>query len=212
MKASDFIEAFERFFLDIIGTILPGLAMIVGFSYVTGKKFEGFTELFFKNSSDYEWVFLLGFAYILGHGISSLGFRITAWLETMYKRGRKGSNSETNNLGQREHWVLSFVLPESELSKKVAEDPLFNAFLESLFKKLPALRADAGKVPVRTWRSLALSIAQEHSHLVYRFTFISLLNLGVATVLISVFAFWGISLLVRSFGVAVSVIDFNLWL
>ena len=33
MKAGDFIEALERFFIDIIGTVMPGLAMPVGVCY-----------------------------------------------------------------------------------------------------------------------------------------------------------------------------------
>lgn len=201
MKAGDFVEALERFFIDVVGTVLPGLAMMIGVSYVTGTPPISFTEVLLKKNSEYEWVLLLGFSYILGHGVISLGNNvIRKWLEDIYRSALQVG-------------LLNFVMPEQELSERLEKDPVFKAFLASLFKRIPLLAAEAKQIKnYRTWRNLALSVAQEHSHLVYRFTFLSLLNLGIATVLITTSLVWLALLLVRGLGGPVPVIDFNYWL
>jgi nucleoside 2-deoxyribosyltransferase len=214
MKAGDFIEALERFFIDIIGTVLPGLAMLVGVCYVTGRPLISISEVLLGKNSGYEWALLLGFSYILGHGVISLGSNIIKkWLEQVYRSDRV-REALSNNLETRPtpnpEWLLSFVMPERELSERLAQDPIFKAFLSSLFSRIPSLAAEATQVTnYRTWRNLALSITQEHSHLVYRFTFLSLLNLGTATVLISTSLLWIGLLFARSLGATIAVIDFN---
>lgn len=217
MKAGDFIEALERFFIDIIGTVLPGLAMLVGVCYVTGKPFISFSEVLLKKGSDYEWALLLGFSYVLGHGVISLGSNvIKKWLENIYRseRVREALTDSTGTNGKRDaDWIFSFVMPEKELAERLGQDPIFKAFLSSLFKRIPSLSDEAKQVTsFRTWRNLALSIAQEHSHLVYRFTFLSLLNLGTATVLISTSVLWLTLLMGKSVGSVVPVIPFNVLL
>lgn len=217
MQAGDFVEALERFFIDLIGTVLPGLAMMVGVCYVTGKPFISFSEVLLKKNSEYEWALLLGFSYILGHGVISLGNNvIRKWLENIYRSAlaRKALTVSGGAPGKpKQEWLFSFVMPEKELSERLAQDPIFKAFLASLFKRIPLLAAEANQVTnYRTWRNLALSISQEHSHLVYRFTFLSLLNLGTATVLISTSLVWLALLFVRGFGGPVPVINFNFWL
>ncbi len=204
MKAGDFVEALERFFIDIVGTVLPGLAMMVGICYVTGKSFISFSEVLLGRNSEYEWVLLLGVSYILGHGVASVGGRIRKRLEKVCRSKLVRKNKD---------WLLSFVLPEKELSEKLAQDTIFKAFLGALLKRIPSLAAEASQVAnYRTWRNLALSITQEHSHLVYRFTFLSLLNLGIATVLILTNLAWLGLRLVKGLGASVDVVGFNLWL
>lgn len=204
MKAGDFVEALERFFFDVIGTVLPGLAMIVGICYVTGKPLLSFSEILLSRRSEYEWVLLIGFAYALGHGVTSLGCRIRKRLDNVWRSKIIRKNKE---------WLLNFVLPEKELSEKLAKDPIFKAFLGALLRRVPSLVAEAGQVEnYRTWRSLALSITQENSHLVYRFTFLSLLNLGIATALILIGLAWLALLIARGLGVSVPVIELNIWL
>ncbi|MBA5865396.1 MAG: hypothetical protein GDA67_01720 [Nitrospira sp. CR1.3] len=201
MKAGDLIEALERFFLDVIGTILPGLAMIVGICYVTEKPFVSFSQTLLNRTSEYEWVLLIGCSYILGHGVTSLGNLIRKLVEIVY---------HSKVVRKHKERLLPFVMPEKELSDKLEQDPIFKAFLASLLKRIPSVAADANQVTnFRTWRSLALSIAQEHSHIVYRFTFLSLLNLGIATVLISINIAWIGLRLAKGLGASVEVIGFN---
>ena len=122
MKAGDLFEALERFFIDIVGTVLPGLAMMVGVCYVTGKPFVSFSQILFERSSEYEWVLLLGFSYALGHGVTSLGARIRKRLEKIFQR---------KLIKKHNGWLLNYVMPENELAEKLAQDPIFKAFLET---------------------------------------------------------------------------------
>jgi len=206
MSAGDFIEALERFFLDIIGTILPGLAMLIGCCYVTGKPLVDISQILFKRTTDFEWVFLVACAYILGHAITSLGFKITKELEHAYESNYL-KEALTDGKGD---WLLSFVSPEKEVAKKLSEDPIYKAFVDSLLRRIPALSADAKQsTNPRTWRNMALSVAPEQSQLVYRFTFIALLNLGMSTVCICVFVLWITLPVLGVFQIPVSTIDFN---
>lgn len=206
MNAGDFIEGFERFFLDIVGTILPGLGLLVGCCYITNKPLFDISLALFNHSTEYEWVFVIGLSYVIGHAISSLGFKITRKLEQAYNSDlvrEAVSNDKTD-------WILSFVKPEKELTDKLSTDPIYKAFLELLLLKIPSLSADAKKTTnPRTWRNMALSIAPEQNQLVYRFTFISLLNLGAATVCIFLFILWGVLLCLKGGQFSVSVADFN---
>jgi hypothetical protein len=161
MKPGEFIEAVERFFLDLIGTVLPGLAILVSFCYITGSTFVSFSRLLFEKETGYEWALLLGLSYIVGHAVISLGTLVAG------------------------KW------PDKELSEKLAADPIFKSFLTFLFLRIPSLSSESGNVTnYRTWRNLALSVAPEQSHLVYRFTFLSLLNLGTATVCVLTAVTW----------------------
>jgi len=206
MNAGDFIEGFERFFLDILGTILPGLGLLVGCCYITNKPLFDISQTLFNHSTDYEWVFVVALSYVIGHVITSLGFKITKKLERIYanKLVRKVFASDKSD------WILSFVKPESELKEKLSTDPIYKAFLESLLLRIPSLSAEAKKATnPRTWRNMALSVAPEQSQLVYRFTFISLLNLGAATVCICLFVLWGVLLFLKGLEISVTVADFN---
>lgn len=200
------MEALERFFLDIIGTVLPGLALLVGYGYVTGQPLLSLSPILFNRSTDLEWLFLVAIAYVLGHAITSLGFKITKKLEYAYQSDCvKGAIS--NGKGD---WFLSFVSPEKELAKKLSDDPIYKAFVDTLLKRIPALHSDSKEVTnPRTWRNMALSIAPDQSQLVYRFTFIALLNLGVSTVCICIFVLWIALVCLKTFQFPVNAVPLN---
>lgn len=181
MKAGEFIEAVERFFLDIIGTVLPGLVMLVSLCFITGNSFINFSRLLFENGTNYEWALLLGLSYLLGHALSSLGtLVIRKVIEPVHARWK--GRSAAKNSPKKKEANFRFVLPETELCEKLATDPIFKGFLKLLSLRIPSLSSEADKITnFRTWRNVALSLAPERSQLVYRFTFLSLLNLGVAT-------------------------------
>ena len=210
MKAGEFIEAVERFFLDIIGTLLPGFALLVSLCYVTGKPFVNFSRALFEKDTNYEWALLLGLAYMLGHAVTSLGTMVVRpCVERAHSLWKPNLHAQRN---AEKEWLPSVVVPEKELSEKLSADPIFKTFLTFLFLRIPSLASESGKVTnFRTWRNLALSIAPEQSHLVYRFTFLSLLNLGAATVCIMTTVTWGLLLLGHHFTAAIPVAD-HLWL
>ena len=86
MKTGEFIEAVERFFLDIIGTLLPGFALLVSLCYVTGKPFVNFSRVLFEKETNYhEWALLLGLSYMLGHAVTSFGTTVVRpWVERVH--------------------------------------------------------------------------------------------------------------------------------
>jgi len=84
MKAGELIEALERFFLDFVGTVLPGMALLAGFCYVTKTPFTKLSEPLFDKPGEFIWVMIICLSYILGHGITSMGHKITQWLEGIY--------------------------------------------------------------------------------------------------------------------------------
>lgn len=205
MKAGEFIEALERFFLDIIGTVLPGLMMIVGFCYVTNSPPLEISKVLFSHSSEWEWAFLIAFSYILGHAITSLGYKMISKLENFCKADfvKKAFDDGLPFFG--------FVISEKDMIDKFSKtDPIYNAFVFELIKRTPNLTADAkSNTNARSWRNMALSIAPEQSQLIYRFMFIALLNLGVTTVCLCLLALWIVLLGLKAAGESVSVIDFN---
>lgn len=206
MSAGDLIDGLERFFLDIVGTILPGLGLVVGYCYITNQPLLDFSNVVFHHSTDYEWVFLIAGSYVIGHAVTSLGFRFTKKLEQAYQNERFREAVMTNE----SEWILDFVNPETEIAKKLAVDPIYQAFLNCLLKQIPSLSSEAKQsTNPRTWRNMALSLAPEQNQLVYRFTFIALLNLGAATVCICLAVLWCVLLGLKRAQLAVSVADFN---
>ena len=202
MKPGEFIEAVERFFLDLIGTVLPGLAILVSFCYITGKPFVDFSRLLFEKETGYEWALLLALSYMLGHAVTSLGTTVVRKLvERLHAFWKPKAAGAPNGKKER---MLSFVVPEKELSEKLSADPIFKSFLTLLFLRIPTLSSESGNVRnYRTWRNLALSVAPEQSHLVYRFTFLSLLNLGTATVCVVTSVTWCLLFLGHRFTAAI---------
>jgi hypothetical protein len=177
MKASDFINTIERFFLDIIGTVVPGMALILGCCYITETNPIKLAAQII-GSSDYAWMVLVGCAYVTGHGISSFGVQIVVkWLESIaaWKIGGRNFGSS----------LFPFVVPEAKIEEKLSDDPIFLAFRSSATNRMPAMREAAFKgATLRVWRNLAISLVQKESQIIYRFTFISLLNLGMASALV----------------------------
>jgi hypothetical protein len=216
------VEAFERFFLDIIGTILPGLALLVGYCYITQKSIGDISEILFGHKADYDWIIILALAYILGHAITSLGYKIIKQLERAYESPTlrealigedevPSTDAGAKTKTKREpDWMLSFVVPQKKMEAELASDPIYNAFLETISKKIPALKENAtSATKPRVWRNMAMSIAPEQSQLVYRFMFIALFNLGVSTVCICLFVFWTARLVSNAAGASMSVPAFN---
>ena len=206
MNAGELIEALERFFLDIIGTVLPGLVMIVGFCYVIDTPAIEFSKVVFNKSTDYEWIFLVAFAFILGHAITAVGYRITSNLEK-YCKADLVKAAFDDKMGFP---LFHFVKSDKDIEAELARDPIYNAFVIELIKRSPGLSTDdKPNTKARSWRNMAMSIAPEQSQLVYRFMFVALLNLGASTVCLCLFVLWATLLLLRKSGVSVNVAELN---
>jgi hypothetical protein len=200
VKATDLIDALERFFLDIIGTVLPGAAFIFGCCYVTkttpliiGGELTG--------SKDYISTFLIFASYIMGYAVISFAFQVVV------------PAMETVASWKLIAPLLPFVMGEKKISKDLANDPIFLAFQSAVSMRLPSIRNVATQnTPLRVWRALAIGIVQKDSPLIYRFTFISLLNIGVATSLILTVLVWLSLAASRIYIAAITVRELNVGL
>jgi Nucleoside 2-deoxyribosyltransferase like len=185
MKAGDVIEAIERFFLDIIGTVIPGVALILGFHFLltTPLEIQGFS--IFPPKQTFDWVVLITSGYIVGHAVTSIGHSVLLkGIESISARSRKSAKKWIASL------VPKFIVAEDDLFKKIEADPVFKVVTNRVAKLLPELDQNKSAVKVNSWRNIAMSLASDDRHTVYRFMFLSLLNLGVATVLFLIAAIW----------------------
>ncbi len=74
MKASDFVQALDQFILDIFGTLIPGVAFVVGFSVlILQKPIATYSLTIFPPDNVAGWVFLIAAGYVLGHAVTSIG-------------------------------------------------------------------------------------------------------------------------------------------
>ena len=178
MSSGDFIETVERFFLDFIGTVVPGFALICGCCYVSKTDPKSFCESL-AGSTDSAWIYILGAAFVLGHGLTAFSYQITTkWVEVV----------ASWPIGQK---LLPFVQTEPNIEQKLKADPIFRAFCLSAIKKIPSMRDIASQsTKLRVWRNLAISLIQKDNQVIYRFTFIALLNLGIASAIAISLILW----------------------
>jgi hypothetical protein len=125
------------------------------------------------------WILLIVLAYVAGHAISSIGKGLTGYIiEPIFGKFP---------LGKRK---INFVKSGDDLREQIQKRADFYTFVEQIEKKFPRLRSIPGEDKnFGFWRNIALSTSKDNS-LVYRFVFISLLNLGIATDLILLAILW----------------------
>jgi hypothetical protein len=175
LKGSDVVDGVEKFFLDLVGTIVPGCVLLTlsWFLFTTGYNVDWKSLPFFPDKSP--WVFILGISYVLGQGMASFGeFFLVRILDWVLGIARKVKILRTL-LGRS-------LAPQRDMFTEIEADPIFAAFVEICRSLIPALATPSKtSLPVLTWRSLAMSFAPSQRQTVYRFMFLSLLNLGVGT-------------------------------
>lgn len=209
MKAADIIEALERFFLDIIGTVLPGATLLFGIGLVANmpENIGRFSILAPKDNGD--WVMLIAVSYILGQAVTSIGHSVLlSGIENLASRLRKKT---FKGFGLKK-LVPNFIVPEGELFEKIMADPVFKAVTSRLVKLMPELETTKDRIKVTSWRNIAMSITPEQRHTVYRFMFLSQLNLGIATVLCLLLLAWPCISLLSMVGAFPDARSVNFWL
>lgn len=209
MKAAEIVEAIERFFLDIIGIIVPGVALLFGFGFVLNipVQIQSFSILSPKESRD--WIVLIAASYVLGHAVTSLGHSLLLpGVESIAVRLKKVTIMKFCFA----RLVPQFVVPESELMDKIKADPVFKVTVDKLVKITPELSGDREKIKVHSWRNIAMSMAPEQRHTIYRFMFLSQLNLGIATVLFLMAVVWPCASALATWGAIPEARPLNGWL
>ncbi len=187
MKTTDIVDAIERFFLDIIGTIVPGAVLILGISWIWSKPVDIARQLPLISNSQYRWIILFVGSYVAGHALTSLGENIVVKGVVRLKKSRVGKALLPRS-----------IIPTDELFAKIKDDPTFEALTKDVLDDIPSLvPAKTENLSVAAWRSIAMSIAPEQRYTVYRFMFISLFNLGIATAFILIAVFWWVLAIIR---------------
>ncbi|MBN9657099.1 MAG: hypothetical protein J0H49_02920 [Acidobacteria bacterium] len=177
-KAGDLVTTVERFFLDIIGSIIPGGLLIAGWTLLFGvPAMPGKWPSSFSHGLD--WA-LVALAYVLGHFISSIGQKLT-------------------KIGSSINAALTRSSKSTGEPDPITTSPTYVAFLRRAVDRWPSYATiPAGEL--HDWRNIAMSLlTPDQNHTVYRFMFISLMSLGVGTVVVLLAAAWLIAKWALSF-------------
>lgn len=174
MKAGDVLEALKEFFLDVIGTIIPGALMLFGgFLLISFSAAEQTSPQLLRYVDS--WAFIIAGSYIIGNGVLGIG----QYLGNLWAHA--GSCS-----------CLSWALPGSFSPEREVLREIQGRDVYRRFRQVQVAPVAPGESPrsVREWRSVAMTIAKDEKHVVYRFMFISLFHRGVATTLTLLPAAW----------------------
>jgi hypothetical protein len=177
-KGGDSVDAIEKFFLDLVGTIVPGCVfLLLGWLLFTSSYHPDWKSMpFYPDKSP--WIVIVGLAYVIGHGIASVGeFVLVRVFDRFLGMARK--------LEFLKGLLGNSLRPVREVFLQMEKDPTFTAFVVNCRARIPTLSESKDEpIPFLVWRSLAMSFAPGQRQTVYRFMFLSLLNLGVGTSLV----------------------------
>ena len=166
VTGTDVVAAAERFFLDLIGTVIPGLLLILGWVLLFGQpSLPGMGAL---TSRDVLAWLLPVVSYVLGHFVTGFGSQMVEWTARF----------------------LPFVKTDNAINAKIGKTPVYRSFVHGASEQFPWL-ANIPEHDVHAWRNIAMSLTtSEENHTIYRFMFISLLNLGAGTVCVLLTLAW----------------------
>lgn len=199
--------ALDRFFIDIVGTIIPGSIFILGIWVILDQpNLFGSTQLF-PISDVSGWILLIAISYIAGHAVSSVGKGLTSFIiEPFFQKLFKTCPIFST--------YFNFIKSGKELREQIECRADFSGFVSKISKKFSSLDDfSESEKGFGFWRNLALSTSADNS-LVYRFVFISLLNLGIATDLILIALLWALLTALQKIGLvsSVQVMNWVIWI
>jgi hypothetical protein len=188
MSLSQLFEAIDRFFLDIIGTIIPGAAVICGLWIVFEVPDSASSVSLLPPTELFDWVLFIVGSYVAGHAVISVGEKLVLKIFD-----NSATRWAAHALG------LKPTVFEEQLLESIEESADYRAVVDQARERyrLSDL-SGSGAATVYSWRNIALSIAQDNSYLAWRFMFISQLNLGMATAALILVGLWILSLVPRS--------------
>jgi hypothetical protein len=197
VKIDGLFEILDRYFLDFIGTVIPGTTFVAEICILFKQPLVSSKKLEIASNNGFNWIFYIILGYILGHALSSIGKNIIVdFLEYL----------KTNKyIG----WLLpKFITPKKQLFEKVQKRIDYKQLVSKATKYF-SIEAEE-ESDFSSWRSIAMSLAEDNS-LPYRFMFLSLMNLGVATSILLINVFWiSLHLVNGHFGISFNLLDFNL--
>jgi len=187
MSVNVVIKFIEKFILDVVGVILPGLFLLVGLKCVFSAAIsnelmsEDLIKIF--NFGDNNFVIYVSLCYICGHGLHVIGDKF------LYPLFSKVSRKEVYK------------------SDKLFDQYLVKEFKSLFFKKYKNMASPEGDFKFNNLRSIALAIAPDSEMLTYKFMFISLMNLGIASASLCVGV---VSLLLLKINIGIAILCFLL--
>lgn len=178
MKPSELIEAIERFFLDIIAYLIPGSALIIScfaLWQAPGTLARSLDYAQLHSVAIYLFCFS---AYVLGQILETFGTLITWPLISATTSGIQRCCPGSWNIN---------IKSKSEIEKAVVTSLSVTQAI-SIIRSRTMGKFDPESKDLHSWRSRAMGdLSPDQSHIVYRFMFISILNLGMASVCLVLF-------------------------
>lgn len=190
MKEVNIVEVFEKFFLDFIGTIIPGCTFLFALFFILDiTKITIPEQLFFVNNL---WIFLIFLGYICGHALTSIGFSIIQIFEKAIPILGKTTSFKS----------------KKELEKQIENSPIYLYVKNNIQKPSDQTQLNFGAL-----RNIAMSNnTASDNQLIYRFMFISLFNLGIFTSLTLVNIIWLISFCLSKTPIPQIFDEYNIWI
>lgn len=174
MDAEKLVSAVERFFLDLIGTVAPGAVLIVTVMSLRTIQIGSLTLAIPTTTGGWA-LFILG-SYVIGHAIASLGANVVAPVAARIAAGFR-------KVPGLKKLVPRIIVSEQETLDRISKRSSFAALVrrvaQSQGQPVPSITGD----DVRPYRNVAMTIAADEKPTVLRLMFLSLLNLGIASVL-----------------------------
>lgn len=189
MKQVPFLELLQVFFLDFVGLVVPGAALLIG-SQALLSWVPDTSAVHLLPPDGFGWTILIVGGYVLGHAVNGIGTSIVTPL-----------------LG-----FLCIARTEDRLWPQIREKRGFAAVVEHRgMGELPNEK-DKARRYCHSVRNVAMTIITERDRqLIHKFRFIALLNQGAATVLLVLIVLAGTLTAVNALGLAAVSVNAPVW-
>lgn len=153
----------ERFFFDIVGSVIPGAILLAGLWIILEPSLRHIGIA--PPDSAAGWWMFLAIAFAVGNGMTKFGESVVQGVSLKLRRW----------LFPRSWWKI--VRSPDELYSEISQRNSFKKFARQVFPEI-----EINSSHIHELRSIALTaISAEDKGTVVRFMFLSLFNLGIAT-------------------------------
>jgi len=164
MDSSAIFSAIERFFLDIIGSVLPGFVFFAGLYYINSDCIPDIIRANYRSLGETAKItVIIAASYTIGHFLTAFGSFVDNW----FSRYVDKRDTLLGLLNKK--WAKN-------IRDKGTISPLNAVFRNFISTKL---NINATDIKDNELRNLAISLVPGESQIVYRFRFLGLFNLGI---------------------------------
>ena len=182
MKFGELITALEKFFNDILGSIIPGGLFLIGLWFIGALAWLGLSDL---KVSDVGTLFVLVvIAYLLGHVLDEVNRRCFSYVGKDNEKGEEDRSYHIFRVWVEKQFTSVPARAADGGDGGAATPPLVNP-------------ADWQDLTESDLRSVAMTLSDDAEKLSRRFKFIELCCRGTATALVVVAALAALKLLVQ---------------